>query len=169
MFDSLRLHGQQYTRLPCPSLYPGVCSDSCLLSRWCYLTILSSAAPFSYCLQSFPTSKSFQWVSSSHQVAEIFSFNISPSNEHSGLVSFRIDWFDLFVVQRTLKSLLQHHNSTLFGHTGLCKCWWGIWGETFHQHIAKLETSCLDGYQHAKPMSNYSFYSLFSKASRSIQ
>ena len=40
-----------------------------------------------------------------------FSFSISPSNEHSGLISFRIDWFDLLVVQRTLKNLLQHHNS----------------------------------------------------------
>ena len=40
-----------------------------------------------------------------------FSFSISPSNEYSGLISFRIDWFDLFTVQETLKSLLQHHNS----------------------------------------------------------
>ena len=40
-----------------------------------------------------------------------FSFNISPSNEHSGLISFRMDWFDLLVVQGTLKSLLQHHSS----------------------------------------------------------
>ena len=40
-----------------------------------------------------------------------FSFSISPSNEHSGLISFRMDWFDLFVVQGTLKSLLQHHSS----------------------------------------------------------
>ena len=40
-----------------------------------------------------------------------FSFNISPSNEYSGLISFRIEWLDLFVVQGTLKSLLQHHNS----------------------------------------------------------
>ena len=40
-----------------------------------------------------------------------FSFNISPSNEYSGLISFRIDWFDLLAVQGTLKSLLQHHNS----------------------------------------------------------
>ena len=40
-----------------------------------------------------------------------FSFSISPSNEHSGLISFRIDWFDLLAVQGTLKSLLQHHNS----------------------------------------------------------
>ena len=40
-----------------------------------------------------------------------FSFSISPSNEYSGLISFRIDWFDLLEVQRTLKSLLQHHSS----------------------------------------------------------
>ena len=55
----------------------------------------------------------FQGVSSSHQVAKVlsFSFNISPSNEYSGLVSFRIDWFDLLAVQGTLKSLLQHHSS----------------------------------------------------------
>ena len=53
----------------------------------------------------------FQWVSSLHQVAKVlaFSFNISPSNEYSGLISCRIDWFDL-IVQGTLKSLLQHHS-----------------------------------------------------------
>ena len=55
----------------------------------------------------------FQWVGSSHYVVKIleFSFSISPSNEYSWLISFRIDWFDLFAVQGTLKSLLQHHNS----------------------------------------------------------
>ena len=54
----------------------------------------------------------FQWVSSSHQVARYwsFSFSISPSNEYSGLISFRIDRFDLLAVQGTLKSLLQHHS-----------------------------------------------------------
>ena len=53
-----------------------------------------------------------QWVSSSHQVARdwSFSFSISPSNEYSGLISFRIDWFDLLVVHGTLKCLLQCHN-----------------------------------------------------------
>ena len=50
-------HG--HTRLPCPALSPGVCSDSCPLSGWCYLTISSSAAHFSFCLQSFPASGSF--------------------------------------------------------------------------------------------------------------
>ena len=48
-----------------------------------------------------------------------FSFNISPSNEHSGLISFRIDWLDLLAVQQTLKSLLQHHSSkaSIFWHS----------------------------------------------------
>ena len=55
----------------------------------------------------------FQWVSSSHQVAIVlkFSLNISPYNEYSGLISFRMDWLDLLAVQGTLKSLLQHHSS----------------------------------------------------------
>ena len=55
----------------------------------------------------------FKWVSSSHQVAKYwsFSFNISPSNEHPGLISFRMDWLDVLAVQGTLKSLLQHHSS----------------------------------------------------------
>ena len=55
----------------------------------------------------------FQWVSSSHQVANYwsFSFSISPSNEYSGLISFRMDWLDLLAVQGTLKNLLQHHSS----------------------------------------------------------
>ena len=56
----------------------------------------------------------FQWVSSSHQVAkvlEFFSFSIRPSNEYTGLISFRMDWLDLLAVQGILKSLLQHHSS----------------------------------------------------------
>ena len=52
-------HGWQHARLPCPSLSPRVCSNSCLLSRWCHSTISSSATPFSFCLQSFPASGSF--------------------------------------------------------------------------------------------------------------
>jgi len=55
----------------------------------------------------------FKWISSSHQVAKAwsFSFSTNPFNEYSGLISFRIDWLDLLVVQGTLKSLLQHHSS----------------------------------------------------------
>ena len=55
----------------------------------------------------------FQWVSSLHQVAKVLvlQWSFSPSNDYSGLTSFRIDWFDLPAVQGTLKSLLQHHSS----------------------------------------------------------
>ena len=59
MSDSLWPHGLPHTRLLCPSLSPVVCSNSCPLSRWCYLTISSSAASFSFGLQSFPTSGSY--------------------------------------------------------------------------------------------------------------
>jgi len=55
----------------------------------------------------------FQWVSLSHQVPDYWSlsFSINPSNDYSGLISFRIDWFDFVAVQGTLKSFLQHHHS----------------------------------------------------------
>ena len=57
--DSLRPRGLQHARLPCPSLSPRVCSNSCPLSQWCHPNISSSVTPFSSCLQSFPTSGSF--------------------------------------------------------------------------------------------------------------
>ena len=59
MSDSLRLHGLQHARLPCPLPTPGVYSNSCPLSRWCHPTISSSVVPFFSCLQSFPASGSF--------------------------------------------------------------------------------------------------------------
>ena len=70
-------------------------------------TISSSVIPFSSCPQSFPASRSFliRWLK-----YWSFSFSISPSNEYSGSISFRIDWFDLLAVRGTLKSLLQHYN-----------------------------------------------------------
>ena len=57
--DSYQPHGLQHARLPCPSLSPGVCSDSCPLSQWCHPTISSSVSPFFFCFQSFPASGSF--------------------------------------------------------------------------------------------------------------
>ena len=80
---------------------------------WCYETISSSVVPFSPCLQSFPGSGFFsnESVFASDGQSIGFSFSISPSNEHSGLISFRMDWLDLLEVQETLKSLLQHHSS----------------------------------------------------------
>ena len=105
---SLRPHGLQHTRPPCPSPTPGVYLNSCPLSRWCHPTI--SVVPFSSYLQSFPASGSFQM--SQYQVEYwSFSFNISPSNEYSGLISFRVDWLSLLAVQGTPRSLLQHHSS----------------------------------------------------------
>ena len=112
--NSLWPHGRQHTRPPCPSPTLGAYSNSCPLSQWCHPTISSSAVPFSW-LQSFPASAiDF----SNESILRIrwpkywsFSFNISPSNEYSGLISFRIDWLDLLAVQGTLKSLLQHHSS----------------------------------------------------------
>ena len=111
--DSLQTHGLQHTRLPCSSQTPGACSNSCLSSRWCHPTISSSIVPFSSCFQSFPG-----WVFSKESVLRIrwpkywsFSFSISPSNEYSGLISFRMDWLDLLAVQGILKSLFQHRSS----------------------------------------------------------
>ena len=88
------------------------CSNSCPSSWWCHPTISSSVIPSS-CLQPFPASGSFQmsqFFTSGGQYWS-FSLSISPSNEHSGLISFRMDWLDLLAVQGTLKSLLQHHSS----------------------------------------------------------
>ena len=111
VFDSLRPGGLQHARLPCPPLSPGVCSDSCPLSWWWHPTISSSDAPLSSCLQSFQHQGLFQWAGSLHQVAKYWSFSFILSNVYSGLISFRIDWFNLLAVWGTLRSLLQHHSS----------------------------------------------------------
>ena len=110
----VQLFGLQHTRLPYPSPIPGACSNAWPSSHWCHQTISSSVIPFSSCLQSFPASGSFP----NESVLPIrwpkcwsFSLSISPSNGYSGLISFRIDWFDFPAVQETLKSLLQHHSS----------------------------------------------------------
>ena len=113
MSNSLWPHGLQYTRPPCPSSTPGAYSNSRPLSQWCHPTISSSVIPFSPAFN-FPSIR----VSSNQSVLRIrwlkywsFIFSISPSNEYSGPISFRMDWLDLFVVQGTLKRLLQHHSS----------------------------------------------------------
>ena len=97
MSDYLRSHRLQHTRPPCPSLSPRSCSTHV---HW-----VSDAIQPSHPLSS-PSPPAFNL--SQHQG---FNFSISPSNEYSGLVSFRNDWFDLLAVQGTLKSLLQHHSS----------------------------------------------------------
>ena len=107
MSDSLQPHGLQHTRLPCPSPTPGACSNSCSSSQWCHPTVSSSVIPLSSCLQPFPASESLPVKSVLHiRWPENWScsLSISPSNEYSGLISFRIDFFDLLAVQGTLKS-----------------------------------------------------------------
>ena len=98
MFSTLWHHELQHARLPCPSLSPTVCSNLCPLSQRCHPTISSFAAPFSSCPQFFFQHQGlFQWADSSLQWPKYcsFSFTISPSSEYSGLISFRIEWFDL--------------------------------------------------------------------------
>ena len=113
MSDSLRPHGLQHARPPCPLPSPGVYSNTCPLSQWPRPTS-SSCRPLLLPPSIFPSIRVF----SNESVLYIrwskywgFSSNISPSNEYSGLISFRMDWFDLLAVQETLKSLLQHHSS----------------------------------------------------------
>ena len=106
MSHSLWPQELQHTRLPCPPPTPKACSNSSPLSWWCHPTISSSVVPFSSCLKLCQHQGLFKWVSSSHQVAKYwsFSFSVSPSNEYSALISFRIDWLDLLAIQGTLKS-----------------------------------------------------------------
>ena len=110
MSNCLCPHGLQRARLPCPSPSPRICSNSWPSSWWCDPTISSSVIPFSSGLQSFPASGSFPV---SQLVLRIrwpkywsLSFSISPSNEYSGLISFRMDWLNRLAVQETLKSLV---------------------------------------------------------------
>ena len=114
MSDSLWPHGPQHIRLPCPSPTPRAYSNSCPLSQWCHPTHLILCHPLLLLPSIFPNIRVF----SNESVLCIkwpkdwsFSFNNSPSNEYSGLISFRIGWLDLLAVQGTLKSLHQHHSS----------------------------------------------------------
>ena len=109
--DSLWPHGLQHARPPCPSPTPGAYSNSCPSSRWCHQTTSSSVVPFSSHLQSFPAlgffpvSQFFPWD------GQRIGASASASNDHSGLISLRIDWLDLLAVQGTLKRLPQYHSS----------------------------------------------------------
>ena len=116
MSNSLQLHELQHARPPCPSPVPGVCSDSCPLSWWCHPNISSSVIHFSR-LWSFPAKGSFQMS----QALRIrwpkywnFSFSINPSNEYSGLISFKMNSLNLLAVQRTLTPQFKSINSLVF-------------------------------------------------------
>ena len=111
MSDSLRPHESQHTRPPCPSPTPRVYSNSCPPSWWCHLILCRP-------LLLLPPIPPSIWAFSNESTLRMRwpkcwspSFSISPSNEHPGLISFRMDWLGLLAVQGTLKSLLQHHSS----------------------------------------------------------
>ena len=107
-------------RFPCPSLSPGVCSKPTSIESLMLSNHLIFCHPLFLLPSIFPSIRVF-----SKELALCirwpkywsFSFSISPSSEYSGLISFRIDWFDLLALQGTLKSLLQHHSSkaSIFG------------------------------------------------------
>ena len=112
--NSLQSHELQHTRLPCPSLSPRVCSNSCPLSQWFHLTHLILCSPLLLPPSIFPSIRFFS-IELALRIRQpkywSFSFSISPSNEYSVLISFRMDWLDLLTAQETLKSLLQHYIS----------------------------------------------------------
>ena len=114
MSSSLWPHGLQHARSPCPSPTPGVYSNSCPLSWWCHPTTSSFVVLLLLLPLIFPSITVFSNESALHirwPKYWSFSFNISPSNQHPGLISFRMDWLDLLAFQGTLKSLLKHHRS----------------------------------------------------------
>ena len=111
--DCLRPHEPQHTRLPCPSPTPGVYPNSCPLVGDAIQPLIL-CHPFLLQPSIFPSIRVFSNESAvciRWPMYWSFNFNISPSNEYPGLISFRMDWLDLPAVQGTLKSLLQHHSS----------------------------------------------------------
>ena len=114
MSDSLQPHEPQHTRPSCPSPTPGVYPNSCPLNQVILSNNLILCRPLLLLSSIFPSIRVFSSESALHIRQPkywSFSFNISPSNEHLGLISLRMDWLDLLAVQGTLKSLLQHHSS----------------------------------------------------------
>ena len=108
---TVRPHELQHARLPCPSPSPIVCSNSCPLSQW-YHPIILFCHHLLLLPSIFPSIRVFSNESAlCIRWPKYWSFSFSPSNEYSGLISFRIDWFALFAVQGTVKHLLQHHSS----------------------------------------------------------
>ena len=107
MSNSLQPHESQHTRPPCPSPTPRVYPNSCSLSWWCHPTISSTVVPFFSCPQSFQASASSQmsqlFTSGGQNIGVSASISVLP-NEHSGLISFRMDWLDLLAGQGTLEA-----------------------------------------------------------------
>ena len=128
-------HGPQHVRLPCPSLSPGVCSNSYPLRQWWYLTISSSAAPFSFCLQSFPASDSFP-------VSLLFTSGGQSIGVSASVLPMNIlGWFPLGLID--LISLQSKGLSRVFSNTTVRKHQFfgaqpSLWSNC-HVHIWLLE------------------------------
>ena len=125
MYNSLGPHGLQHTRLPYlpyPSLSLSVCSNSCSLSQWCYLTISPSATLFCSSPQSGPASGYFPMSRLFTSGGQSIGASVSVLLVNiQGWFPSGLTWFNILAVQRTLKSLLQHHmfesiNSSVLGH-----------------------------------------------------
>ena len=114
MSDSLRPHGLQYSRLPCPSPTPRACPNSCPVESvmpsshliLCHTLLLLPPIPPSIRVFSDGSARRIRWPNDWS-----FSFSFSPFNEYLGLISFRMGSLDLLAVQGTFKSLLQLHSS----------------------------------------------------------
>ena len=108
MSNSLWPHGLQQTRLPCPSPFPGVCSNPCPLSWWCYLINSSSTSAFSFCPKSFPASGSFPmsqlFTSSGPSIGTSASVTALPMNIQGW---FPLGLTDLILLSKGLSSILQ--------------------------------------------------------------
>ena len=114
MSDCLQPHESQHARPPCPPPTPGVFPKLMSIESVMPSSHLILCHPLLLLPPILPSIRVFSYESTLHirwPKYWSFSFNISPSNEHPALISFRMDWLDLLAVQGTLKSLLQHHSS----------------------------------------------------------
>ena len=124
--------------------------------RECHLTISSSVALFSFAFHLSQHQGLFQWLIRWPK-SWSFSFSFSPSNEYSGLISFRIDWFDLLAVQGNLKSLLQHHSlkASVLWHSGF------FMAQLSHPYMSAGKTIALTIWNFVDKMMSLLFNMLF--------
>ena len=145
MSDSLRPHGLQHARPPCPSPTPGVYSDSCPFSWWCHPTISSSVITFSSHLKSFPASGSFQmnqfFLSGGQSIEVSASTSVLPMNIQDWFPLGLTDWFSLLS-----KGLSRIFSSTTTQQHPFFGVQPGLWSNS-HIHTWLLEKSWLASYK----------------------
>ena len=141
MSNSLRQHGQQHSRLPCPSPVPEIVQthvhqvgDAIQHLILCHPLLLLPPNPPSIRVFSTESVLLIRWPK-----YWSFSFSISPSNGYPGLISFRIYWFDLLTVQGTLKSLIRHHSSKV----SILRCSTLFMVQLSHPHMTTGKTIAL--------------------------